>query len=115
MRIILPDNPKTVQKLERKLAEYDARSQIERQRPFTHFIAPEEVDRAISPHTRAAYKRALLGQVLAEGSIDVDEFRANYKERFGELNEGAFDSAVNVISGYCGDKDARLRGGTGLR
>lgn len=115
MEIVLPKNTEIVGKLERKLAEYKSRVEDKFNRHVRAstlaFIAPEET----SPHTLVGYKIAILDTVLAQGRVNVDEFKRDYWTKHGPVEESYFRSAVNVISNYCGDPNTRVYGGTGLK
>ncbi len=92
---------------------------------ITEIVVPEDSDRTARLTRKAGeykqrgkdsdslHKLSVLEEVLATGTVSVEELRGRLKEK-SWFNEDDFDRAVKVISDYCKTGGENLGGGTGL-
>lgn len=95
--ITLPDNKDLVNKLRRKLVEYQSRMQ-----------------KPGYSKSDAQHKVAVLEAVLEKGRVEAEELRTQLRKE-SWFDETDSERAVYVISDYCTTGGGRVSGGTGLR
>lgn len=102
----MPEEIEAVKALQSKLAEYKER--LKEQEAENPYAPPEAFN-----DTR--YKIVAMEKLLTEGSVNMDEFSKDLRERFGSLDIDTLGNAFLVVEDYATTKGDRVSGGTGLK
>ncbi len=92
--IRLPENPKMLTRMKKKVKEYQHR--LARLKKTKSFANPIQADSTIT-----AYKAVIARRLTQQGEVDIYALSQELREEYGYLDFDAFNNAAGVIEDYC--------------
>lgn len=103
-KIILPDQPEVLSRLQKKISEYQNR--LMQKNGSEH---PEALY-----STLTGYKAVIAQRLTQRGQVDTYALSKELQEEYGYVDSLAFNNAAGVIEDYCRTGGKNVRKGTGF-
>jgi len=119
--IELPQDQGVIEKLTRKLAEYEARKLEwegeDNERQVKKIKGEETEGESENPRIRAheIYKYAILRRLIDEGRVEKDQISHDLMGVHNDFYPKEFEDAFRVVSSYASGNLRNVHGGTGLK
>jgi hypothetical protein len=108
-KIVRPENRELLDKLERKLAEYEERkNRYQKELDNT----PSDMD-IVYKYNDAFYKAAVLGFLLVHGTVDEHDIIFGLQDMKKDVDFDILSSAFKIIKAYV--EGGNVSGGSGLK